>query len=1069
MLNFNRIAAVLPLLVVAVALCAGCSAESKKKRFIERADRYFENGELTKAEIEYLNVLRLDRTNAHAFKQLGILYFENGRTLRAAPFLIRALELNTNDVEVQLKLATVYLTGGAHKEARRLAENVLASSPTNSSAPLILTESSRTPEEINAARQQLAALSSKGGQTAGYHLATASLLSKEGKLSETEAALRKAIQADPKSPHPHHALGMLLWARTNLVEADSELKQASELAAVRSPQKLQYPDFLLKTGRSEEAKKLMLQIAKEAPDYLPTWALLAELALNEKQHADCAKYVNEILTRDPDFYDGLLLSGRLHLNTGENDKAFTTFERTTNLYPKSTAAHYFMALSALARNDQVLAAKHLDEAVKLNPDFSEALLQQAQLNLRRDNAAAAIASMTQLIRKSPSFAPAYLTLAAAQAARGDLNDAVGTYEQLEKLFPTNATVPFLKGVLYQQQKKTSEARASYEKAFALQPENLQPLELLVNLDLAEKKPEVAAKRINDALEKMPKSPELHSLMAVVYGSQKKTNEVEKSLLKALEFNPNFLPAHRGLAQLYVAANKHPEALDRLNAVVKVSSNDIPALIQIALIQTELKKYSEARDAYERVVAINPRAAAAYNNLAYLYSEQLDQLDRAYEAARKARELVPTDPAVADTLGWIVYKRGEFPRALTLLQESAEKLPTEPDVLFHLGMTQYMLSQEAAARTSLKRALESKADFSGRSEAEKRLAILDVPVSADSLPKLESLAKENPDDPIVVTRLAALYEQGGQFEKAIQLYERAVEKNSRNLAATVRLAQLYSDQAHNFSKALQMAKAARNLAPDDPKIAHTLGRLAHGAGDFNWSLALLQEAQRKLPNDPDVLLDLAISYFAVGKISEAETVAKNAAKSGFARKDQADRLARFASAFQKRQDVGSLEGEIRETLRTAPDSLPPLALNAVLMEQRGHQKDALAAYESILVKYPTFTPALRQLAILYSSTGAENQKTYDFAVKARAAYSGDPEVAKVLGITTYMRKDYGRAAQLLKEASGKLPNDAEVLFYLGMSQHQLKQKNDAQANLKKALAMNLDPDLAKEGQAVLSAK
>jgi len=38
--------------------------------------------------------------------------------------------------------------------------------------------------------------------------------------------------------------------------------------------------------------------------------------------------------------------------------------------------------------------------------------------------------------------------------------------------------------------------------------------------------------------------------------------------------------------------------------------------------------------------------------------------------------------------------------------------------------------------------------------------------------------------------------------------------------------------------LDLAKSARNLAPEDAAVAHFLGRLAYQAGDFKWSLSLL---------------------------------------------------------------------------------------------------------------------------------------------------------------------------------------------------------------------------------------
>jgi len=60
-----------------------------------------------------------------------------------------------------------------------------------------------------------------------------------------------------------------------------------------------------------------------------------------------------------------------------------------------------------------------------------------------------------------------------------------------------------------------------------------------------------------------------------------------------------------------------------------------------------------------------------------------------------------------------------------------------------------------------------------------------------------------------------------------------------------------------------------LAPDDPEVAHTLGRLAFGAGDYTWAFSLLQESAHKQPDNSDVLFDLAKAAYSKGQVATAE--------------------------------------------------------------------------------------------------------------------------------------------------------------------------------------------------------
>src|SRR5207247_6497865 len=96
--------------------------------------------------------------------------------------------------------------------------------------------------------------------------------------------------------------------------------------------------------------------------------------------------------------------------------------------------------------------------------------------------------------------------------------------------------------------------------------------------------------------------------------------------------------------------------------------------------------------YDKRVAVELQVGAALSTLAYMYSERLARIEEAYKMARRAKDLLPNEPYSADTLGWILYKRGEYSWALNLLEESAEKMPANAEVQFHLGMAHYKIGR-----------------------------------------------------------------------------------------------------------------------------------------------------------------------------------------------------------------------------------------------------------------------------------------------------------------------------------------------------------------------------------------
>src|SRR6266699_6328901 len=104
MQNKHRYLSVSLVALLIVVSGSGCSREAKKNRYLERANRYFQAEQYEKAEIEYLNVLRLDPRNTFAGARLGMVCFEQGRLPAAYSLLRKAEQSQPEDLEVRLKL-----------------------------------------------------------------------------------------------------------------------------------------------------------------------------------------------------------------------------------------------------------------------------------------------------------------------------------------------------------------------------------------------------------------------------------------------------------------------------------------------------------------------------------------------------------------------------------------------------------------------------------------------------------------------------------------------------------------------------------------------------------------------------------------------------------------------------------------------------------------------------------------------------------------------------------------------------------------------------------------------------
>jgi len=382
----------------------------------------------------------------------------------------------------------------------------------------------------------------------------------------------------------------------------------------------------------------------------------------------------------------------------------------------------------------------------------------------------------------------------------------------------------------------------------------------------------------------------------------------------------------------------------------------------------------------------------------------------------------------------------------------------------------MMGDEANARTAFQRARQLNEDFPQKNECNQCLAVLAIDAKtagADTRAWLEKRVANQPNDPIALARLAAIYQREGTIDKAIATYQAVLQANPQNAMAMVNLARLYAPQ--DPQKAFNLVKAAYKLTPNDPLVTHTLGRLAFLTGDYEWSLNLLQLTTQVQPQNPEVLYDLGEAFYSVGRVPDARIAVQNALQTGaaFSRTNEAERFLAMTDLADKPAQALTAQSQVGEILKSAPDYVPALMVKAAIAEQKPDLATAERTYEDVLNRYPDFAPAQKQLAILYAKDPNNNTQAYALAVKARKAFPDDPEVAKTLGIIVFRQGDYPRAANLLQESARQKNQDAELMYYMGMAQYHLKNRVQSKTSLQRALDLNLSGTEAVEARRILA--
>ncbi len=234
---------------------------------------------------------------------------------------------------------------------------------------------------------------------------------------------------------------------------------------------------------------------------------------------------------------------------------------------------------------------------------------------------------------------------------------------------------------------TEDALKLYKGALTDTTTNLGLLDVIVNIETYLEHPDSAARYNDMALRLAPKNYELWLRRGM-----------------ALNYMKQDVEAVRAYEQAYKYAGT-----DSLRSVIR------------GVIGDEYHKNQQAEKsyrAYEKALKLWPDNAMVLNNYSYYLSTTGQHLDKALEMAKRAVELVPSNPSFLDTYAWAYFKLGDPAQAKKLIQQAISLDRSGSAELFiHYGDVLMALGDKFMAAIYWRKALEKGYD---KEEIEKRL-------------------------------------------------------------------------------------------------------------------------------------------------------------------------------------------------------------------------------------------------------------------------------------------------------------------------------------------------------------
>jgi Flp pilus assembly protein TadD len=248
------------------------------------------------------------------------------------------------------------------------------------------------------------------------------------------------------------------------------------------------------------------------------------------------------------------------------------------------------------------------------------------------------------------------------------------------------------------------ALEGYRQAVEGHPDPVKPVGGIAKVLVAKGRYQEAVTICDEYLKERPKDLRLNMIKAEILFRQDRLKDGEALLKQVISDNPGAVAPLLVMTRVHQREKDYARALEYGQKAVKVNPQNIEARMNLAAVYLDMGDFDAAASAYEELLAIHESYGPAVNNLAYLYADTGKNLDRAVELAKRAKELMPENAEVDDTLGYAYLKRGSFLLAKKAFREGIALSPRNPLLHYHLGLLLYEEKDYSSATIALQTAL-----------------------------------------------------------------------------------------------------------------------------------------------------------------------------------------------------------------------------------------------------------------------------------------------------------------------------------------------------------------------------
>ncbi|MCK4774105.1 MAG: tetratricopeptide repeat protein [Candidatus Krumholzibacteria bacterium] len=455
---------------------------------------------------------------------------------------------------------------------------------------------------------------------------------------------------------------------------------------------------------------------------------LAEACFLLKNFSRCGIVVDDILGRNPNDYDSMLMKAKLNYigrdrsgaveilenireihgvrfeierllgniayeagDTGKAIEAYHNCLRIDSSYPYIQYRYGTLLARELRYAD---AEEAFRKALELDPGFAVPALELAEIYVNSKRPNEAVPVLEDVVAVDPRNDDALVALAQVYLMTGRYDDGIRLVEGRRQRTPLPRDAEVLRGRLYYEAKEYEEAIEVFEGLLKVEKNSPELARILGEIYLKAGDADRSKEYFDEAIAMDPSdyqsyigkffaaSPNFNDAGLTIDLSPQERAELldeASALVEVTDFESNYL-----FGVSYLSLDSLAMAKSYLLRAKEFKGDDRGTLLNLASVYEKLEEFEDAEPCLAKLYELDPDDATVCNFYGYLLTEMRKDLEFAEKLVLKALESDPENGYYLDSLGWVYYQMGEYAKAVVEIEKALLRVSDDPIILEHLG-------------------------------------------------------------------------------------------------------------------------------------------------------------------------------------------------------------------------------------------------------------------------------------------------------------------------------------------------------------------------------------------------